>query len=63
MSEFFAMGGYAGYVWSSFGITLVVLAGNFWLARRRHTQVIGQLRRQAQVEAPEASPGFKEIMT
>lgn len=28
MSEFLAMGGYAGYVWSSFGIAALVLAAN-----------------------------------
>jgi heme exporter protein D len=34
MSEFFAMGGYAGYVWSCYGLTLIVMAGNLWFARR-----------------------------
>lgn len=34
MSEFFAMGGYAGYVWSCYGLTLVILAGNLWFSRR-----------------------------
>lgn len=63
MSEFFAMGGYAVYVWSSFGITFAVLAGNFWLARRRHAQVIARLRRDAEIGAPDAQPGFKEVMT
>ena len=57
------MGGYAAYVWSSFGLTLAVLAGNLWFARRRHAAVLQRLRRQAEVEAPEASPGFKEVMT
>ena len=28
MSEFFAMGGYAFYVWSSFGLTFIVMALN-----------------------------------
>jgi heme exporter protein D len=27
MAEFFAMGGYAGYVWPAFGITTIVLIG------------------------------------
>jgi heme exporter protein D len=27
MSEFFAMGGYAAYVWSAYGATAIVLAG------------------------------------
>jgi heme exporter protein CcmD len=34
MLEFFRMGGYAGYVWSCYGLTLAVLAGNLWHARR-----------------------------
>ena len=29
MSEFFAMGGYALYVWSSYGLAVLVLAGLF----------------------------------
>jgi heme exporter protein D len=28
LQEFFAMGGYAFYVWTSYGITLVVLLAN-----------------------------------
>ena len=28
MQEFFAMGGYAFYVWTSYGLTLVVLLAN-----------------------------------
>ena len=35
LREFLYMGGYAEYVWSAFGLTLVVLLGNVWLARRR----------------------------
>ena len=35
MSEFLAMGGYAEYVWSTFGLTLVVLIVNIVGARRR----------------------------
>jgi heme exporter protein D len=27
MEAFFAMGGYAGYVWPAFGTSLIVLAG------------------------------------
>jgi len=38
MSEFLHMGGYAAYVWSSYGIALVVLLANLFapmLARRK----------------------------
>ena len=27
MAEYFAMGGYAGFVWSSWGLTVLVLGG------------------------------------
>jgi len=35
MSEFFAMGGYAWYVWGSYGVTLALLAAEMLLLRRR----------------------------
>ncbi|MBL8702128.1 MAG: heme exporter protein CcmD [Alphaproteobacteria bacterium] len=38
MSEFFAMGGYAFFVWSSYAVVVAglgTLAGASWLARRR----------------------------
>ncbi len=39
MSEFFEMGGYALYVWPSYGLFVAVLIYNIWvpLARRRTT--------------------------
>ena len=36
VSEFLAMGGYAAYVWPSFGLTLIVLLHNIRSARRMH---------------------------
>lgn len=35
MAEFFAMGGYAAYVWSAFGFTILVLAGLWVLSWRQ----------------------------
>jgi len=35
-SEYLAMGGYAAYVWPSFGLTLIVLIHNIRAARRLH---------------------------
>jgi len=52
-SEFFAMGGYGLYVWGSYGIALVVLVANIWLARRRHQQVERELRNLAQLRGSE----------
>jgi heme exporter protein D len=44
MSEFFAMGGYAKYVWSSFGITAIVLMVNLLAARRQLRQTRERLQ-------------------
>ena len=35
MSEFFAMGGYALYVWGSYGVTVLLLAAEIFLLLRR----------------------------
>ena len=42
MAEFFHMGGYAVYVWSSIGITAVVLLLNIVLPLQRHREVLHQ---------------------
>tara|TARA_E500000178_G_scaffold223575_1_gene220544 strand:- start:256 stop:453 length:198 start_codon:yes stop_codon:yes gene_type:complete len=41
MSEFFSMGGYALYVWSSWGIGVAVLVGITWhsLSQARHARI------------------------
>ena len=44
---FFAMGGYALYVWASFGLTLLVLGAIMLSPVRRHKQL---LRNQARLE-------------
>jgi heme exporter protein D len=35
MADFLAMGGYAEFVWSSFGLTAIVMVFNLIAARRR----------------------------
>jgi heme exporter protein D len=35
-TEFFAMGGYGLYVWGAYGVTLVALLLEPWLAAARH---------------------------
>jgi heme exporter protein D len=49
--EFFAMGGYALYVWGSFGVTAVALVIEPLLARKRRMDIVTALRRQT--AAPE----------
>jgi heme exporter protein D len=53
MNEFFAMGGYASYVWSCYGLTLAVLIGNLWFARRAlRAQELRATRRATQLDTP-----------
>ena len=44
MKEFFAMGGYAVYVWSAYALAFIVLVANWVVARRRHKRVLSELR-------------------
>jgi heme exporter protein D len=44
VKEFLAMGGYAAYVWTSYGITAFVVVLNIWLADRRHRQALAAIR-------------------
>jgi heme exporter protein D len=45
-SEFFAMGGYAAYVWSSVGLCAAAMFAEPWLLRRHHRRIVTMLRRQ-----------------
>lgn len=46
MAEFFHMGGYAVYVWSSYGLAALVLAINLILPFRRRRALLRRLARQ-----------------
>lgn len=46
-SEFFEMGGYAFYVWGSFGVALSLMAAEVLLLRRRRKRALLQQVRQA----------------
>jgi len=49
-SDFWAMGGYAGFVWGSYGVTLLALALEVHLLRRRRARALAAVRRtQAQM--------------
>jgi heme exporter protein D len=49
-AEFFAMGGYALYVWGSFGVCAVCLALEPFLLSRRRQAILQSLRRHARAE-------------
>lgn len=56
MNEFFAMGGYGAYVWSSFAIFFVVLLIDFVAPLLRRRRVLAELRGRIkrQQKRPEA---------
>lgn len=46
LKDFFYMDSYAAYVWSSVLLTFLVLALNWWFARRKHAALVDKLRRR-----------------
>ncbi|MEZ8205612.1 heme exporter protein CcmD [Vibrio splendidus] len=55
LSDFFAMGGYASYVWSAFGITFLAMIILLVLSVRRGKQLLNEVQakinRQARIDA------------
>jgi len=45
MQDFFAQGGYAGYVWGAYGVTLALLLIETLGLRRRHRATLARLAR------------------
>ncbi len=50
MAEFFHMGGYAFYVWTSYGLTLIVLVANILSPLRQRRKLLADLARRARRE-------------
>jgi len=50
LSEFFHMGGYAAYVWSSYAIAFVVLLANIVEPIRQRRRLFSQLARRRRRE-------------
>ena len=49
--EFFAMGGYAFYVWGSFGVAALFLLVEVVMVRRRKRTIIQRLGRRRRMQA------------
>ncbi len=49
-SEFFAMGGYAFYVWGSFGVTALIMVVEPIMVARRRKNLMSRLKRQIAAE-------------
>jgi heme exporter protein D len=50
-AEFFAMGGYAVYVWGSYGVAAMLLAAELWLLVRRRRTLLRRLGRSSTARA------------
>ena len=61
MSSFLQMGGYAAYVWSAYGITLLVLVLNVWSARRSHRRKLDHARLSAGREDASKRPTVRRL--
>ena len=53
VSDFLAMGGYATYVWGSFGATALLMAVEPILLKRSQNRVVARLKRQFRAEMSE----------
>jgi len=51
LGEFFDMGGYALYVWGSFGATFLVIVLEPLLVRHRHRAIVQRIRRMIRLES------------
>jgi len=54
-SEFFAMGGYAFYVWGSYGVTALFIIIEIIVLRHRHTSIRRRLARIARMNREQTS--------
>ncbi len=50
MSEFFHMGGYAFFVWTSYGLAAIVLIANIILPMKRKKEILETLKRRLRRE-------------
>ena len=48
-AEFWAMGGYALYVWGSFAVSAVLMAIEVWQARQQRGETLRSLRREREI--------------
>ena len=53
MAEFFDMGGYALYVWGSFGVTALLMVAEPLLLTKRRRDILRRLARMARMNEAE----------
>jgi heme exporter protein D len=55
LQKFFEMGGYAEYVWPSYGLTALVLLWNWWSARRSEAEAQTAAKRRNELARERSS--------
>jgi len=50
LKEFLHMGGYAGFVWTAYGLTTLILVANWWAARRKEAVELIDARRRVRFQ-------------
>ena len=55
LDGFFAMGGYARYVWPCYALAISVLLWNLWSSRRYHAQALKRAQRALAMAGNERS--------
>jgi heme exporter protein D len=61
VKEFLAMGGYAAYVWTAYGLTAAVIGLNAWLAQRRYRQALRQIGQGEATRHPHGQPTVRKL--
>jgi len=51
VAEFFAMGGYARFVWSAYAVTFFVLLMNLLVSRIEHRRLVSRLSLERQLDS------------
>ena len=65
VAGYLAMGGYAAYVWSAFGFTLLVMVGllaQSWLAARRRERELDEMRAALRPGRGERRPTVRPLV-
>jgi heme exporter protein CcmD len=60
-SKFFSMGGYALYVWGSYGVTFVLLGGEVLMLLKRKRNLARREHPQVETQNSQLETSFQEI--
>ena len=61
MNGILGMGGHGPYVWSAYGVTLVVMVYNAWAAYRHQANALARLQQAEAEQETRAKPTVRQI--